>query len=237
MIKYIDTTVFNVDAQTIANTVNCVGIMGAGLALECKLRFPEMYEDYVERCKQKEVQIGKPYIYRSYGSPWILNFPTKYHWKYPSKIAWIEQGLEYFVATYKQNEVISIAFPKPGCSHGGLDWDDVKVVMASYLEDIDIQSYICLDEEQEARGIEKVMVDSINNIHDQDWILSLRIRRDIAARITRLLPIRRFYELLKIEGVGRRSYERIFRFFYEKACILRKTNTQTMGSKQLELFK
>ena len=69
MLKYTDTTVFNVGAQTIVNTINCVGVMGAGLALECQLRFPEMFQDYVERCKSTSVKIGKPYLYRIYSFP------------------------------------------------------------------------------------------------------------------------------------------------------------------------
>ena len=90
MLKYTDTTVFNVPTQTIVSTINCVGVMGAGLALEFKLRFPEMEINYIERCKEKGVYIGRSYLYKEYGSPWILNFPTKFNWKYPSKIEWIE---------------------------------------------------------------------------------------------------------------------------------------------------
>ena len=133
MIEYVDTTVFNANAQTIVNTINCVGVMGNGLALEFRLRYPEMYDHYVEQCKQKKVQIGKPYLYREYVTPWILNFPTKKHWKYPSKIQWIEQGLKYFVANYKHGGIKSIAFPKLGCNHGDLDWNDVKSLMEKHL--------------------------------------------------------------------------------------------------------
>ena len=117
MIIYSDTTVFNVKTQTIVNTVNCVGVMGGGLALEFKLRFPEMYEDYIERCKRKEVRIGRTYLYRDYETPWIMNFPTKKHWKYPSKLQWVQQGLEYFIVNYERYGITSIAFPLLGCSN------------------------------------------------------------------------------------------------------------------------
>ena len=69
MLKYSETTVFNVDAQTMVNTVNCRGVMGAGLALEFKVRFPEMYADYVRRCEHGEMQTGALSIYRGYGRP------------------------------------------------------------------------------------------------------------------------------------------------------------------------
>lgn len=217
MIEYTDTTVFNVDTQTIVNTVNCMGVMGAGLALEFKLRFPAMYEDYVKRCKQKDVKIGKPYLYREYHSPWILNFPTKYHWRYPSKMTWIEQGLEYFVSNYKRGGITSIAFPKLGSSHGGLDWKHVKTVMEKYLRKVDIQTYICFDQEPIASGIEGMMVYMISNLDDQRWAVDLKIRSNVVDKINGALPIHRFYELSRVKGVGKQNYEKIFRFFYKKA--------------------
>ena len=144
--------------KTIVNTVNCVGVMGAGLALEFQLRFPEMERDYVERCNQKRVEVGRPYLYKDYSDPWILNFPTKNHWKYPSKIEWIEQGLKYFSANYQRGGITSIAFPKLGCSNGGLEWEIVSPLMDKYLQDLGIDVFICEDTEKEASGTERVMV-------------------------------------------------------------------------------
>jgi len=80
-------------AQTLINTVNCVGIMGKGIALEFKKRFPEMFKEYVEKCERKEVKPGVPYLYRSLFPPQIVNFPTKDHWKSVSRISDIELGL------------------------------------------------------------------------------------------------------------------------------------------------
>jgi O-acetyl-ADP-ribose deacetylase (regulator of RNase III) len=217
MIIYSDTTVFNVKTQTIVNTVNCVGVMGDGLALEFKLRFPEMYEDYVERCTRKEVRIGRPYLYRDYETPWILNFPTKKHWKYPSKLQWIKQGLEYFVATYERYGITSIAFPPVGCSKGKLDWCDVNIVMEEYLRDVSIDIYICLDREHKASGIEGLMVDVINDMQNLFWISELGIRSDIAEKIVASLPINRFRELKQIRGVGAETYTNLFKLLYSKA--------------------
>ncbi len=80
-------------AQTLINTVNCVGIMGKGIALEFKNRFPDMFKDYVDRCEHKQVKPGVPYIYKSLFLPQIVNFPTKEHWKSISKISDIGHGL------------------------------------------------------------------------------------------------------------------------------------------------
>ena len=217
MIKYVDTTVFNVDTQTIVNAVNCVGVMGAGIALEFKLRFPKMYDDYVNKCRQREIQIGKPYLYRDYSTPWIMNFPTKHHWKYPSKLIWIEQGLEYFVSNYKQGEVTSIAFPKLGADRGRLDWNDVKALMERYLQTVDIEVHICLNQECEASGIEKIMVDMLSSTCEQSLVSEVRIRRNIARQVVSALPLNHFYKLRETRGIGKQSYEKIFKFFYEKA--------------------
>ncbi|ERT04848.1 macro domain protein [Lyngbya aestuarii BL J] len=214
MLHYTDTTVFNVDVQTIVNTINCVGVMGAGLALEFQLRFPEMERDYVERCKKKEVKVGKPYLYRNYKRLWILNFPTKNHWRYPSKIEWIEEGLKYFATNYKRGGITSVAFPKLGCSNGGLAWADVSPLMEKYLQNLDIDVFICLDQEDEATGTEGAMVNLINNIESSGWDKEFNIKSDIRKKIIDALPIRRFRELGKIEGVGKQTYKDIFKLLY-----------------------
>lgn len=235
MIEYTDTTVFNVNAQTIVNTINCIGIMGSGLALEFKLRFPEMYEDYVKRCEKKEVKIGKPYLYRNDPNLWVMNFPTKYHWKYPSKIEWIEQGLEYFVSNYKRGGITSIAFPKLGSSHGGLDWNEVKSVMEKYLKDVDIKIYICLDEKEQALGIEKLMVDILNNTKERGWVAELKINNRILTKIDESLPVNRFYKLKNIEGIGKQSYDKLFKFFYKKAQVNKSPNKPISHKESLKL--
>jgi len=218
MIKYTNTTVFNVNAQTIVNTVNCAGVMGAGLALECKLRFPEMYQDYLKRCKEKSVIIGRPYLYRYDSKLMIMNFATKQHWKYPSKIEWLEKGLDYFAKNYKRSDIESIAFPKLGSGHGGLDWKNVRFLMEHYLKDIDIDVYICLDDEGRANGIEKIMVDMLNNnIDDEKWVSKLRIQKSILDNILNVLPVHRFFQIQKVKGLGKQSYEKIFQVFYSYA--------------------
>src|SRR5574340_779424 len=89
---------FASQAQTLVNTVNCVGVMGKGVALEFKKRWPAMFEDYQRRCALKQVRLGEPYLYRDQSGATIVNFPTKDHWRSPSRVADIESGLDYLVA-------------------------------------------------------------------------------------------------------------------------------------------
>ena len=102
-------------AQTPINTVNCVGIMGKGIAPEFKKRFPEMFADYVRRCERTEVKPGIPYVYKRLLPPQIVDFPTKDHWRSVSRIADIERGLDYLVKHYHDWAVTSLAIPALGC--------------------------------------------------------------------------------------------------------------------------
>lgn len=109
-------------AQTIVNTVNCVGVMGKGIALEFRKRFPDMFRDYEQRCERGEVRLGEPYLYKALFGQQILNFPTKDHWKSVSKIRDIEEGLDYVLKHYEQWGITSIAIPPLGCGNGQLEW-------------------------------------------------------------------------------------------------------------------
>ncbi|WP_422449197.1 type II toxin-antitoxin system antitoxin DNA ADP-ribosyl glycohydrolase DarG [Thermoanaerobacterium sp. DL9XJH110] len=138
MVKLVAGNLFKSNAQTLVNTVNCVGVMGKGIALEFKKRFPEMYKDYVERCKNKQVKLGEPYLYKYTPGPWILNFPTKDHWRSVSKLKDIEKGLDYLIKHYKQWGITSLAVPPLGCGQGGLDWNIVGPMLYTYLGKLDI---------------------------------------------------------------------------------------------------
>jgi O-acetyl-ADP-ribose deacetylase (regulator of RNase III) len=125
-------------AQTLVNTVNCVGIMGKGIALGFKERFPEMYRDYVERCERGEVKLGRPYLFKRVIEPWIVNFPTKDHWRSVSKLSAIVEGLEYLAAHDKRWGITSLAVPPLGCGNGQLEWSVVGPTLYRYLNAFDI---------------------------------------------------------------------------------------------------
>jgi O-acetyl-ADP-ribose deacetylase (regulator of RNase III)/uncharacterized protein YwgA len=125
-------------AQTLINTVNCIGIMGKGIALEFKKRFPEMFKDYVERCERRDVRLGVPYLYKTLFPPQIINFPTKDHWKSLSRITDIERGLQHLLSHYKEWEVTSLAIPPLGCGNGQLEWKAVGPLIYRYASQMDI---------------------------------------------------------------------------------------------------
>src|SRR5579862_3975537 len=138
MIRVLIGDLFDSEAQTLVNTVNCVGIMGKGIALEFKHRFPEMYDDYVKRCKVGHVQLGKPYLYRALIPPWTLNFPTKSHWRSVSRLSDIITGLEYLEQHYMDWGITSLACPALGCSNGQLEWRVVGPTLYQHLSRLDI---------------------------------------------------------------------------------------------------
>lgn len=138
VIKVLIGDMFKSDAKTLVNTINCVGVMGKGVALEFKKRWPDLMLDYQKKCKAGLVILGKPYLYTDLAGTSIINFPTKGHWRATSRLADIESGLEHVVSNYKSWGVNSIAFPPLGCGNGGLEWDVVGPLMYSYLSKLDI---------------------------------------------------------------------------------------------------
>ena len=123
-------------AQAYVNTVNCVGAMGKGIALEFRRRYPRMFAQYYQICRQRQLQPGQILPYRK-ESPWILNFAIKNDWKHPSKIEWIETCLEKFCARYRDMGISSVAFPWMGAMNGGLPLEQIQAVTRRYLRTVD----------------------------------------------------------------------------------------------------
>lgn len=143
MINYIKGDIFTSPAQVIVNAVNTVGVMGKGIALEFKNRYPKMFETYKVMCEKRKFQIGKLMLFHEQDHQ-ILLFPTKENWRNPSKLEYIEKGLNKFIQNYAQKNITSIAFPKLGCGNGELLWDDVRLLMEQYLRPLPIDIYIYL---------------------------------------------------------------------------------------------
>ncbi|MDP5132183.1 MAG: macro domain-containing protein [Paraglaciecola sp.] len=131
-ISVLDDNIFTSTAQTLVNTVNCEGVMGAGIALECRLRYPELFTRYQQFCEQNLLQPGKLWLYKG-EERWILNFPTKQQWKQPSKLQYLELGLDNLVSTFQQRGITSIALPLLGADKGGLDKTQVLALMKARL--------------------------------------------------------------------------------------------------------
>ena len=143
MFKALIGDLFASRAQTLVNTVNCVGIMGKGVALEFKKAYPAMFEEYAARCERRQVKLGEPYLYRDVSGAMIVNFPTKDHWRSTSRLADIEHGLDYFAVHAAEWGIRSVALPPLGCGNGGLQWSEVGPLIYSKLRDagFDIEVY------------------------------------------------------------------------------------------------
>ena len=139
MIEYKNGDILREDVEAIVNTVNCVGIMGRGLALQFKNKFPQNFKEYQLACKNKEVQLGKMFVHQTgqlINPKYIINFPTKGHWKQNSKIEDISNGLDDLITIIEKYSIKSIAIPPLGSGLGGLDWKMVKKLIEEKLKNI-----------------------------------------------------------------------------------------------------
>ena len=139
MIQYKKGNIFNEDAEALVNTVNCVGTMGRGIALQFKKVFPDNFNEYLKACKLNKVKTGKVFTYQrhSFANPrYILNFPTKKHWKEKSKISYIEQGLDDLLKIINEHNISSVAIPPLGSGLGGLNWVHVKKLITDKMSNL-----------------------------------------------------------------------------------------------------
>lgn len=140
MVEFKSGDILKDDAEALVNTVNCVGVMGRGIALQFKNAFPENFKEYAKACKQGKVQPGKMFVFETgqLTQPrYIINFPTKRHWRGKSRMADIESGLESLVEVLKKKGIRSVALPPLGCGLGGLDWSEVRSRITKALESLE----------------------------------------------------------------------------------------------------
>lgn len=146
MIHKLTGNILESKAQALVNTVNTVGVMGKGIALQFKNQFPNNYKIYREACQKKQLQIGQLLVTTEEsllsGSKVIINFPTKTHWRYPSEYEYIEKGLAALVQFIRENDIRSIAIPPLGAGNGGLDWGKVKPMIERSLQGLDCEVYL-----------------------------------------------------------------------------------------------
>lgn len=138
--KFIKGNLLQAPTEALVNTVNTVGVMGKGIALQFKEAFPHNFKVYQKACKKNTLKIGELLVVEDktfHGKRVIINFPTKQHWRQKSKIEYIEAGLQALVQVIKEHHIKSIAVPPLGCGYGGLKWVDVKLLIERYLGDLD----------------------------------------------------------------------------------------------------
>ena len=146
MIQFIEGNLLESRAEALVNTVNTVGVMGKGIALQFKNAFPENYRLYSRACKEKNIDIGTLLITEvnttTSGKQLIINFPTKTDWRKPSEYSYIEKGLQTLVNEIKTRNIKSIALPPLGAGNGGLEWSRVKELIEKYLSDINCDVWV-----------------------------------------------------------------------------------------------
>lgn len=137
------------DAQALVNTVNCVGVMGKGIALAFKSRYPQMFQDYRADCFARRVLPGsvRPWRAADGSGPIIVNVATKAHWREPSQMQWVDDALFKLAALVREQQITSIAVPPLGCGNGGLDWEFVKPFLLWRLGErslpgVDVRLYV-----------------------------------------------------------------------------------------------
>ena len=195
--------IFESNCSTIVNTVNCVGVMGKGIALEFKKRYPEMFMEYVLKCDRGEVKPGIPYVYQKEDVS-ILNFPTKDHWRSPSRLSYVIDGLDWFVDNYEKYNIESIAFPPLGCGNGGLTWSVVGPIMYQKLSILPINIEIYAPFGTSPKEISKeflsntVSEDNVignsNSRVNPKWYLILQVVRELNERKYALTVGRTIYQ-------------------------------------------
>lgn len=137
MIKLTQGDILKADAEALVNTVNCVGVMGRGIALQFRKAFPENFKVYKKACENGEVKPGKMFVYdlnRISNPHFIINFPTKRHWRNKSRFEDIELGLQDLIKVIQQQKIYSIAIPPLGCGLGGLNWSEVRSLITEAFE-------------------------------------------------------------------------------------------------------
>jgi len=206
---------FTSELQTLVNTVNCVGIMGAGVAYEFRLRYPAMYDRYATLCAEKRLEVGKLWLYTRGEPKWVLNFPTKKHWRNPSRVEYLERGLENFVGTYRERAIESAAFPVLGASHGGIDQEESIRIMERHLSrcDIPIEIY-----RHDPAVSDDLFVEFRTRLLSRDRDELARIiglRKDVVKKLRQAVErpdIATVGQLIRVKGIGPVSLEKTFRF-------------------------
>jgi len=212
-ISWISGNIFTSKAQTLVNTVNCVGVMGAGIALECRLRYPEMYEKYVEICRLGKLSPGQLWLFKA-SDRWVLNFPTKIDWKRPSQERYLHLGLEKFVETYESKGIESIAFPLLGADKGGLGKDKSTEILKQYLANLALPIEIYTYDPTAYDDLYGEFKNWVLGGGSQILATEFSIRKDILEKLETALrspDIVQLNQLGRTKGIGAKTLEKIFK--------------------------
>jgi len=206
--------IFTTECQTLVNTVNCVGVMGAGIAYEFRLRHPNMYTKYQELCKEKHIAIGKLWLYRT-DTISILNFPTKEDWKYPSRKEFLHKGLQKFVQTYQDKGITSIAFPLLGADKGGIAPSESLAIMTQHLEKCSIPVEIWSFDPSAKDDLYEQFKTTFMSKEDEMLKKESGIQINLIKKVRSAMAepsINSLSGVLRIKGVGEATLEKLFHY-------------------------
>lgn len=195
MIRFTQGNLLESEAEALVNTVNTVGVMGKGVALMFKEAYPENFKAYADACRLEQVQLGKMFVtehQQMFGPRWIINFPTKAHWRFPSQMNWIVQGLDDLKRVMAAKNIKSIALPALGAGNGGLDWKDVRREIEASLGEVSDVDIIVFEPTAKYQNVAK-----------RTGVQSLTPTRALIAELVRRYSILGFdCTLLEIQKLG-----------------------------------
>jgi len=196
------------NVPVIANTVNTMGVMGAGLALEFKLRFPRYFDNYSERCSRESPLPGSAWIFQGESSPKIISLFVKEDWKRPSRLSWIRSSLKRAEEIITENNFERVALPLAGAGKGGIDPRTSEDIIREIFDSSKTESFLCLD--KIPSKIEESMMKQLMAMSEHE-LKCLSLRPSI---IEKLLgerdDVTRFREILSIRGLGIKTYSLLF---------------------------
>ena len=213
--------IFTSNAQTLVNTVNCEGVMGAGIALEFRLRYPAMHERYQQLCEEKLMQPGKLWLFKA-GERNVLNFPTKTSWKHPSRLEYITQGLDNLANTVHQRGISSIALPLLGADKGGLDpaviTRLIQTKLAAVAEFIPVTLHLYRPDQKDDlfdKFVQHLHLHTAAELAQQTGITSKRVEAIYNAVDSDQFC--QLNQLAQVPGIGVKTLERLFRHCMDDA--------------------
>jgi len=206
--------IFSSGAEVVVITVNCEGVMGAGIALDAKNRWPEIYDLYSKRCELNNFHIGD-IMWTNSDSRKVALFPSKKLWRAPSKLSYLSDGLDTLRTDIDQLSITSIAIPHLGCSNGGLTWSEVKPLIVEKLSRIDElkvelwkfdQNFV----DQDFQKFREIFL-SLNPKNASNWVNFSKKTENFVRDVLRDNELTNFVQLAAIKGVGKKTLEKIYR--------------------------
>jgi len=198
--------------DAIVNTVNTMGVMGAGIALEFKLRFPKYFETYKEKCKEG-VKVGEAWLYEE--NPKIISLFVKENWKFPSRLEWVLLSLKNLKKIINQKGLGKVIMPVPGTGKGKLNKNQVIEIIQNLFKETVCEIIVCKDEEISEK--EKLVLETLKHMSLRDFLEIGITKRRAQAILRNTANLHRFRDLLKLQSIGIKTYEKLFLYFNQNS--------------------